>query len=144
MPTYQSPGVYTQEIDSGSRPIEGVGTAVAAFVGLSEKGPFNEPTLVSSWPQFNSTFGGFVDTACLARSVFAISGEKSPQPFSDGLLGLVSRRCRGRLMPIVHLDLRSRPNTPARRSGRTMGEGFLDGMSRTRESLHADDPWGSP
>ncbi|MGA6205608.1 phage tail sheath family protein [Nocardia testacea] len=71
MPTYQSPGVYVEEVDSGSRPIEGVGTAVAAFVGLAEKGPFNEPTLVSNWTQFTGAFGGFVDGACLARSVFA-------------------------------------------------------------------------
>ena len=44
MPKYLSPGVYVEEIDSGSRPIEGVGTAVAAFIGLAEKGPFNKPT----------------------------------------------------------------------------------------------------
>ena len=43
MPTYLSPGVYVEEVDSGSRPIEGVGTAVAAFVGLAEEGPFNAP-----------------------------------------------------------------------------------------------------
>ena len=36
MPTYLSPGVYVEEVDSGSRPIEGVGTAVAAFVGLAD------------------------------------------------------------------------------------------------------------
>ena len=71
MPTYLSPGVYVEETDSGSRPIEGVGTAVAAFVGLAEKGPFNQPTLVSNWTQFTKTFGGFVDGACLAESVFA-------------------------------------------------------------------------
>ena len=46
MPTYLSPGVYVEAIDSGSRPIEGVGTAVAPFVGLAEDGPFNTPTLV--------------------------------------------------------------------------------------------------
>jgi len=34
-----SPGVYVEEVSSGSRPIEGVGTAVAAFVGLAEAGP---------------------------------------------------------------------------------------------------------
>ncbi|MGX9673695.1 phage tail sheath family protein [Mycobacterium sp. HM-7] len=71
MPTYLSPGVYVEEIDSGSRPIEGVGTAVAAFVGLAEKGPFNRPTLISNWTQFTTRFGGFVDGACLAESVFA-------------------------------------------------------------------------
>jgi phage tail sheath protein FI len=36
---YLSPGVYVEEVPSGSRPIEGVGTAVAAFVGLAEAGP---------------------------------------------------------------------------------------------------------
>ena len=34
MPSYLSPGVYVEEVASGSRPIEGVGTSVAAFVGL--------------------------------------------------------------------------------------------------------------
>ena len=49
MPTYLSPGVYVEEVQSGSRPIEGVGTAVAAFVGLAGQGPFNEPRLVTNW-----------------------------------------------------------------------------------------------
>ena len=71
MPTYLSPGVYVEEVDSGSRPIEGVGTAVAAFVGLAEKGPFNQPTLVSNWTQFTRRSAVLVDGACLAQSVFA-------------------------------------------------------------------------
>jgi hypothetical protein len=37
--TYLSPGVYVEEVSSGSKPIEGVGTAVAAFVGLAERRP---------------------------------------------------------------------------------------------------------
>ncbi len=36
---YLRPGVSVEEVDSGSRPIEGVGTAVAAFVGFAERGP---------------------------------------------------------------------------------------------------------
>ena len=43
MPTYQSPGVFVEEAPSGARPLEGVGTAVAAFIGLAEDGPFNAP-----------------------------------------------------------------------------------------------------
>src|SRR6476660_10643966 len=70
MPQYLSPGVYVEEIDSGARPIEGVGTAVAAFIGLAEKGPFNKPILCSNWTQFTKTFGGFIEGASLARSVF--------------------------------------------------------------------------
>ena len=61
MPTYLAPGVYVEEVSSGSRPIEGAGTAVAAFVGFAEKGPFNEPTLCSNWTQFVNTFGGFME-----------------------------------------------------------------------------------
>jgi uncharacterized protein len=33
MPTYLSPGVYVEEIPSGSAPIVGVGTSIAAFIG---------------------------------------------------------------------------------------------------------------
>ena len=36
---YQSPGVYVEEVSSGARPIEGVATAVAAFVGLTPPNP---------------------------------------------------------------------------------------------------------
>jgi phage tail sheath protein FI len=70
MPTYLSPGVYVEEVESGSRPIEGVGTAVAAFVGLAERGPVNEPTLVSNWTQFSEKFGDFVPGSYLAHSVY--------------------------------------------------------------------------
>src|ERR671929_576463 len=70
MPTYLSPGVYVEEVDSGSRPIEGVGTAVAAFAGLAQQGPFNEPTLVTNWSQFTQVFGDFVPDSYLAHAVY--------------------------------------------------------------------------
>ena len=35
--SYGAPGVYIEEQPSGSMPIEGVGTAVAAFVGFTER-----------------------------------------------------------------------------------------------------------
>jgi len=70
MPTYLSPGVYVEEVASGSRPIEGVGTSVAAFVGLAAKGPVNEPTLVSNWTQFTDQYGDFVENSYLAHAVY--------------------------------------------------------------------------
>ncbi|MFF3953822.1 phage tail sheath family protein [Streptomyces sp. NPDC001890] len=70
MPSYLSPGVYVEEIESGSRPIEGVGTSVAAFVGFAHKGPFDEPTLITNWSQFAGTFGDFVDGTYLASAVY--------------------------------------------------------------------------
>ena len=71
MPQYLSPGVYVEELEAGSRPIEGVGTAVAAFVGFATEGPFHAPTLVTNWSQFTSTFGGFAEGCYLAHSVYA-------------------------------------------------------------------------
>ncbi len=70
MPTYLTPGVYVEEVSSGSKPIEGVGTAIAAFVGFAEKGPVSEPTLVVNWPQFVNVFGGFLTEGYLAYSVY--------------------------------------------------------------------------
>lgn len=57
MPEYLSPGVYIEEVNSGPRPIEGVGTAMAAFVGFAPAGPPNKPTLITNWTQYIETFG---------------------------------------------------------------------------------------
>ena len=70
MPSYLSPGVYVEEVDSGARPIEGVGTAVAAFIGLAADGPTNEPVLVTNWTQFTDTFGDFTEGGYLAHAVY--------------------------------------------------------------------------
>lgn len=70
MPTYLSPGVYVEEVPAATRPIAGVGTAVAGFVGFAEKGPINTPTLITNWVQFTQTFGEFVDGFTLAQSVY--------------------------------------------------------------------------
>ena len=70
MPTYLSPGVYVEEVPAGSRPIEGVGTAVASFVGLAQRGPTNAPTLVTNWNQFTQNFGDFMDGSYLAHAVY--------------------------------------------------------------------------
>jgi phage tail sheath protein FI len=70
MPTYLSPGVYVEESTAGARPIEGVGTAVAAFVGLCGAGPFNTPTLVTNWTQFVKTFGDFQEGSYLHHAVY--------------------------------------------------------------------------
>lgn len=38
--TYLTPGVYVEEVPSANKPIEGVGTSVAAFVGWSPFSPW--------------------------------------------------------------------------------------------------------
>lgn len=57
MPEYLTPGVYVEEVNTGPRPIEGVGTACAAFVGLAPNGPANLPVLITNWTQYVNTFG---------------------------------------------------------------------------------------
>lgn len=68
--TYLTPGVYVEEVDKGSKPIEGVGTAVAAFVGFAERGPINQPTFISNWTQFVQQFGSFLPGGYLAHAVY--------------------------------------------------------------------------
>lgn len=60
MPEYRAPGVYIEEIDPGPRPIEGVATTTAGFVGETERGT-TRPTLVTGWLDFVRHFGGHVD-----------------------------------------------------------------------------------
>ncbi len=57
MPEYLAPGVFVEEIDNGSKPIEGVGTNTVAFVGFAKSGDFNTPTFISNWTQFCQSFG---------------------------------------------------------------------------------------
>lgn len=69
MPEYLSPGVYVEEISTGPRPIEGVSTSTAGFVGLAERGP-EWPRLVTSWLQFQRWYGGYIpDLSYLAYAV---------------------------------------------------------------------------
>ncbi len=42
MPNYQTPGVYIQEIDSGSKPLEAVSTSNAGFIGVIPISAFSE------------------------------------------------------------------------------------------------------
>jgi Bacteriophage tail sheath protein len=69
--SYLSPGVYVEEVDRGSKPIEAVGTNTVGFLGESAKGPMNESVLITNWSQFVKTFGDFKDCSeHLAHAVY--------------------------------------------------------------------------
>src|ERR1700749_3820186 len=78
MPTYLTPGVYVEEVSGGNKPIEGVATAVAAFVGLLPGGPINKPMRISNWTQFSNIYtdpqhpenGPFMEGSYTAHSVY--------------------------------------------------------------------------
>lgn len=69
-PEYLSPGVYMEEVDRGSKPIEGAGTACAAFVGFAQKGPVGQPVFIPNWTEFVTNFGGFIKGGYLAPAVY--------------------------------------------------------------------------
>ncbi|OPX86536.1 MAG: Phage tail sheath protein [Pelotomaculum sp. PtaB.Bin104] len=58
MPEYLSPGVYVEEIELGAKPIAGVSTSTAGFLGEAERGP-TIPRLVTSWLDYQRVFGGY-------------------------------------------------------------------------------------
>ena len=61
MAEYLSPGVYVEEFDSGSKPMEGVGTSTAGFIGLAERGPVEGlPQLVTNFSDFKRKYGGYL------------------------------------------------------------------------------------
>lgn len=61
MAEYLSPGVYVEEFESGLRPMEGVSTSTAGFIGMAEKGKVSgTPEFVSSFADFCRKFGGYL------------------------------------------------------------------------------------
>jgi phage tail sheath protein FI len=57
MPEYLAPGVYVEEIDTGTKPIEGVSTSTAGMLGVTERGPVNVPILITSYGEYTRWFG---------------------------------------------------------------------------------------
>ncbi|MGH6920284.1 MAG: hypothetical protein ACREJ0_21580, partial [Geminicoccaceae bacterium] len=51
------PGVYVQEEPSGVRTITGVSTSIAMFVGRTERGILNRPTLILNVGDYVRSFG---------------------------------------------------------------------------------------
>ncbi len=66
MAEYLAPGVYVEEFDSGPKPMEGVGTSTAGFVGLAVRGPtVGRPVLLTSFADYQRKFGGYLsELAC--------------------------------------------------------------------------------
>ncbi|MCH8532468.1 MAG: phage tail sheath subtilisin-like domain-containing protein [Saccharospirillum sp.] len=86
MSSYLYPGVYIEEIPSGSRPVEGVATSTTAFVGQAFRGPANHPVLIGTWDDYLAQFADYAspsgvtntnDYMALAVRAFFQNGGKS-------------------------------------------------------------------
>lgn len=84
---YATPGVYVEEVDRGTKPIEAAGTSIAAFIGVTldatvkktdpETGErtvaeevINKAMLITNWTQFVDIFGGLTSEAYLPEAVY--------------------------------------------------------------------------
>ena len=88
MPQYLSPGVYVEEVPSAVKPIAGVGTSTAGFVGISADIPLDQmpekasggfyvqadaldPQPINNWEEFRQKFGDFhLANQYLAHAVY--------------------------------------------------------------------------
>ncbi|MEM7119206.1 MAG: phage tail sheath family protein [Chloroflexota bacterium] len=68
MPEYLAPGVYVEEVSSGNKPIAGVSTSTAGFVGGTERGPL-APQFITSWLEFQRWYGGYTESSYLAYAI---------------------------------------------------------------------------
>jgi phage tail sheath protein FI len=81
MAAFLHPGVYVQEVPSAVKPIEGVSTSTAAFIGIADKGPVPgtllptkrpaQPVLITSFTEYSREFGGFRKDSFLTYAVQA-------------------------------------------------------------------------
>lgn len=58
MPNVQYPGVYVEEVPSGPRPIGGVSTSTAGFIGVAAGGPIGQAIPITSLVDFEREFAG--------------------------------------------------------------------------------------
>ena len=59
MAIYDQPGIYHEEVATFNEPIQPVSISTAGFVGVTEWGPVDTPTLVTSFSEYLTLFGGY-------------------------------------------------------------------------------------
>lgn len=136
MPEHLGPGVFVEEIERGPKPIEGVATSTAAFLGETERG-WTGPTLVSSYGEYSRWFGNmlgadkympyavkaFFDNggrrAYIARIVGAIAGSADGKATLD--LGPVHVTARGPGKAYERVWVRIEPGSTPGRDGKPAG-----------------------
>ncbi len=72
MSKYLSPDIYFEQItrDERFKPLERAKIDIAAFFGLSDRGPIQTPTRITSWEAYQRIFGGFSQVGYMGFSVF--------------------------------------------------------------------------
>ncbi len=130
MPEYLAPGVFVEEIELGGKPIEGVSTSTAAFIGETERGP-TKPRLVTGMGTYRRLFGDNSWTSGKAES-------KSFLPYAaDGFFANGGKRCfisrvTGKGSKVASLQLGGESETSAEESPEEPAEEEGRGAKRRR------------
>ena len=66
---YSRPDIYIEEVSTPDTTGTGVTTSIPAFLGATERGPSDKPTLITSMQDFKRVFGGVVANEPLFYSV---------------------------------------------------------------------------
>src|SRR5215467_6691494 len=100
MPELLHPGVYVQELSGAVKPIQGVSTSTAAFIGVADKGPIPghtlpngraaAPVLVTSFTDYLRQFGGFRRDSYLTYAVQAFFQNGGARLYIVRVVGKVS------------------------------------------------------
>jgi phage tail sheath protein FI len=165
MSTRLMPDSRVESIPSVSKPIEGVGTAIAAFVGLAPGGPVNRPIRISSWSQFAKVYsdplapenGPFMTSTYLAHAVRGFfenggrrcwvirAAQQGSAPDGPAEVEQALRAGLGRLAAIDEVtmvcmpDLTSSPETE-RGSPNTLGATLVEECERAGNRMAILDP----
>jgi phage tail sheath protein FI len=67
--TVNYPGVYIEELPSGVHTITGVATSITAFIGRAARGQVNEPITITSFADYDRTFGGLWQPSSMSFAV---------------------------------------------------------------------------
>src|SRR5215469_3956253 len=79
MPTYLTPGVYFEKVDQADAPVPSLRTDIAAFIGIAQRGPVNQPVAATTFAQFQAAFGTYLPNgymAYAAQAFFQNGGQK--------------------------------------------------------------------
>jgi phage tail sheath protein FI len=79
--SYQSPGVYIEEVAAGPQPITAAPTSVVAIVGATQRGPVQEPTRITGWSEFQAVFGRPVAGGYTAQAVYGFFENGGPAAY---------------------------------------------------------------
>jgi len=97
MPEYLAPGVYVEEVEMGAKPIEGVSTSTAGFIGTAERGPVS-PKLVTGFEQYRRVYGGFIPGSYLPYAVDGFFANGGKRCFISRVMGK-GNECASLIVP---------------------------------------------